>query len=190
MDHVDVRTAHGLQFRRRDGGLPDYDSFWMKLEFEGVPFWMPNPPAHGRALRAHDVHHVLTGYGTDWVGEAEISAFELAGGCGRYVAAFGFDLMGTGLGVIAAPRRTFAAFVRGRHSTNLFRLGFRHAWLKLSVNELQQKLGLDSPREPTMSDYVAFGAWGSLAAVSLLCAPLTIGLTTLLCLMPAPVESD
>ena len=37
-----------------------------------------------RSIAVHDAHHLLTGYGTDMRGEAELTGWELAsGGCGR-----------------------------------------------------------------------------------------------------------
>lgn len=186
---IDVRTARYQTFFERDGEEIDYDAWLIPLRFEGVRFTMPNPPAHGRALRAHDIHHVLTGYGTDWIGEAEISAFELAGGCGRYVAAFGFDLMGTGLGVLVAPKRTFAAFLRGRQTTNLFQEGYRPQLLDEPVEAVRCRLGLDrDPRPARWGDYAAFAFWGSLGVASIALAPLSSIATALSCLLPAPRE--
>jgi ubiquinone biosynthesis protein Coq4 len=39
-------------------------------------------------VRLHDLHHLVTGYPTDWKGELEISAWEIAGSCRGYVAAW------------------------------------------------------------------------------------------------------
>ncbi len=36
------------------------------------------------AVRVHDVHHVVTGDGTAWIGEAEIGAWEIGSRCGDY----------------------------------------------------------------------------------------------------------
>src|SRR5262245_66270712 len=83
--------------------------------------WVPNPPAHGCALRLHDLHHVLTGYDTGWVGEAELGAFEAASGCGRHVGALPFDVAALGMGLAIAPIRTFRAFVGGRRAKNILR---------------------------------------------------------------------
>jgi hypothetical protein len=39
---------------------------------------LPNSDARRKAVVLHDLHHVATGYKTDWTGEAEISAREIA----------------------------------------------------------------------------------------------------------------
>jgi hypothetical protein len=44
----------------------------------GRPVTFPNPPARRRAVSRHDLHHALTGYGTDYAGEAEIGAWSFA----------------------------------------------------------------------------------------------------------------
>jgi hypothetical protein len=59
----------------------------------------------------HDVHHVVTGYGTDLVGEAEVSAWELRRGLrglGVYVGSI--IVAGAFAGLLAAPWRTLRAW--------------------------------------------------------------------------------
>ena len=46
----------------------------MRLAFGPVRFAFPNTAGRVRAVRYHDLHHVVTGYATDWTGEAEIGA--------------------------------------------------------------------------------------------------------------------
>ena len=45
---------------------------------------------------------MLTEYDTNWVGEAEIGAWEIASGCGRYLAAWVLNLGAFGLGLAFA----------------------------------------------------------------------------------------
>jgi len=55
-----------------------------------VPFlWkftisLPNIPNRVQAVKFHDIHHVLTEYETGMRGEAEIGAWEIASGYGKY----------------------------------------------------------------------------------------------------------
>ena len=63
----------------------------------------------------HDLHHIATGYQTDWTGEAEIGGFEIGGGCGPFVWAWMLNLQAMFIGLLIAPRAAFRAFVRGRH---------------------------------------------------------------------------
>lgn len=167
----------------------DYDAWWITLPIYGVHIGIPNPPAHGRALRLHDLHHVLTGYDTSILGECEISAWELAGGSGWYVAALGFDLAGCGLGLLLAPRRTLQAFARGRRSRNLFRLGYSDALLSRSVEEVRCELSITDAPEPTLGDSARFAICASLGVLSLLLWPITwVGIVAT-CLAPPPRES-
>ncbi|HEX2090746.1 MAG TPA: hypothetical protein VHG28_00035 [Longimicrobiaceae bacterium] len=96
-----------------------------------------------RAVRLHDLHHVLTGYDTSWVGEAEIGAWELAGGCAHHYPAWVLNSGAFTLGLFLAPGRLFRAFVRGRHSRNLYRGEFHESLLDGKVGEMRQSLRLD-----------------------------------------------
>jgi hypothetical protein len=93
-----------------------------------LPYPIPNTSARRRAVKLHDLNHLVTGYGTDLAGESEISAWELAsGGCQRYVAAWVLDLSGLLMGLIAFPRRTVRAFQAGHVAHNLY--GYPYAGL-------------------------------------------------------------
>lgn len=89
-----------------------YDAPWTEASLLGLPIRVPNPPRHRWAIMRHDLHHVATGYGTDLVGEAEVSAWELAsGGYGLldlYTRGIVTQIIAVGL--LFAPRRTLAAW--------------------------------------------------------------------------------
>jgi hypothetical protein len=86
-----------------------------------LPYPIPNTRARKRAVRIHDLNHLVSGYATDRIGELEISAWELAsGGCRDYVAAWVLDLAGLLGGLMVAPRRTLRAFRAGTRQQNLY----------------------------------------------------------------------
>jgi hypothetical protein len=120
----------------------------------------PNTPARIAAAKLHDLHHVATEYDTSWTGEGEIGAFELASGCGQYLAAWVLDLTSFGIGCLISPRRIWRAFVRGRYGRTLYGLPRDGSRLGRSVGELRRELGLDL-RVPGASrgDALAFGMW-------------------------------
>src|SRR4030095_2853358 len=60
-----------------DGG---YSDRWVRVETKPIPFYFPNWPSRVAAARLHDLHHIATDYETDWPGEAEIAAWEIASG--------------------------------------------------------------------------------------------------------------
>jgi hypothetical protein len=88
-----------------------YDAPRTQASVWGVRFSVPNTPKHRWAIMLHDLHHVATGYGTDLIGEGEVSAWELRGGLrplGLYVGSI--VLGGALFGMLIAPRRVWRAF--------------------------------------------------------------------------------
>lgn len=123
----------------KDGG---YAEPWVDFKLGPVPFPFPNTAARVRAVRCHDLHHVLTGYGTDLRGELEISAWEIGAGCRGFIAAWQLNLAGLAGGVLFMPRRVLRAFVRGRRSRSLYGLPLEPL-LETSVGVARQEVGLD-----------------------------------------------
>jgi hypothetical protein len=168
------------RFFRDNGFGPGggYEDGWAEAEFGQLRYRVPNSEARAAALRVHDLHHVATGYPTDWRGEAEISAWELGGRLGlSYPYAWITVLFGVFSGIVAHLRPTFRAFVRGRRSKNLYRERFDADWLRLRVADLRRELSVDgAARRPTLGDLLAFGFWGVVAlgfgvvAVPFVCA--------------------
>ena len=116
-----MREARELYFRvNQFGENGGYDDRWVDFKLGPLSLPFPNTPARVRAVRFHDLHHVLTGYDTDPIGEFEISAWEIAAGCKGYVAAWQLNLGGMFAGFVVSPRRIVRAFLRGRHSETLY----------------------------------------------------------------------
>jgi hypothetical protein len=120
-----------------------YDDRWTEASFFGLPIRVPNTRAHRWAIMRHDLHHVATGFGTDLLGEAEVSAWEMAAGLphiGLYTQSIVRSLVGYGL--MAHPRRTLRAW-RASRGTNLYldRLPYEAA-LAMTVGELREALGV------------------------------------------------
>jgi hypothetical protein len=154
-----------------DGG---YGDRWVRLELGPLPIWFPNTSGRVRAVRFHDLHHVLTGYDTTWTGEAEIGAWEVASGCAHHYAAWVLNLWALGIGLLIAPGATFRAFVRGRHTRNLYRETFDEALLEERVAAARARLRLDAaPPSPDLGDRLAFAAWGCLSIVAVAIAALS-----------------
>ncbi|HVF43746.1 MAG TPA: hypothetical protein VM936_12075 [Pyrinomonadaceae bacterium] len=146
-----------------DGG---YGDPWVVLKLWRIPLAFPNTAGRRRAVRFHDLHHVLTEYRTDWRGEFEIAAWEVAGGVNRYWEGWLLDLLGFACGLFVYPRSVYRAFLRGRRSRNLYSDEWDEAILSRSVGEERRRLGLNSEGgRPTGEDRRAFLFW---AAASLL----------------------
>jgi hypothetical protein len=159
-DASTVREAREQYFAANGFSADTYVESWAKINVGPLPVVFPNTRSRKRALPIHDLHHIATGYETTIEGEGEIAAFEIGGGCGNYAAAWLINAGGFGLGLLMSPKKIFRAFVRGRHSRNLYREGFRESLLDLSVAELRKRVGTDRDAPvATSQDKVAFVAW-------------------------------
>jgi hypothetical protein len=181
-DDVDLSLAEArARYFRANGFGEDggYGKRWVELRLGPLPFAFPNTAARVRAVRYHDLHHVVTGYATDVVGEAEIGAWEIASGCAGFVAAWILNLYALTLGLATDAGATFRAFVRGRRTRNLYGLAYDEALLAARVGEVRARLGLDAaPGAATAADRAAFAAWAAaslaLAAATLAALPAAI----------------
>ena len=164
-DALTLREARSRYFEEHDLGADGgYASKWVKLQAGPVKLGFPNWAARIRAVRYHDLHHLLTGYQTDWKGEFEISAWEIAGSCRDYSAAWVLDLGGFAAGLLTYPRAVFRAFVRGRHSRNYYGQAWSEEVLDRKVGQTRRELRLDLPPvAPTLADRAAFAAWSLVA---------------------------
>ena len=185
-DAMRVREARASYFESNGFGDGGYDAKWVKLALGPIPFAFPNTAARVRAVRLHDLHHVATGYDTNLLGEAEIGAWEIGSSCRDFVAAWILNLYAMMLGLWIAPGAVFRAFVRGRHTGNLYRGVWDESLLETRVGELRARLRLTGPAaEPTAVDRAAFLGWTlaasllSLATLTLLLAPIALAVSWL-----------
>jgi hypothetical protein len=153
-----------------------YDERWVKLKAGPIPLAFPNAPGRVRAVKLHDLHHIATGYQTTWTGEAEISAWEIASGCAHFAWAWYLNLSALAIGLAIAPAAVFRAFVRGRHTSNLYHSEgeFREPILHRSVGDVRRSLKLDRPPEKaTRTDCLVFASW-ALASALVTAAPIAL----------------
>jgi hypothetical protein len=155
-DAMTVGDARDAYFRANGFTLAGYTDRWVKLEIGPIPIAFPNTASRKAAVKLHDLHHVATEYATTFTGEAEIGAWEIAAGCGRYWAAWFLNLSAFGIGVVIAPRRVWRAFVRGRHSKSLYGRAFGDDLLALTVGDLRRQLALADAAPATAGDVAAF----------------------------------
>jgi hypothetical protein len=151
-----VREARARYFADNGFSEASYSDRWVKLKLGPIPIYFPNSPSRKRAIPLHDLHHVATDYKTSWTGEAEIAAWEIGGSCTTYWAAWMLNLGGFAYGLAIAPRRVYRAFIRGRHSKNLYHSGWSDDLLGLSVDELRTRLGITDRPVATARDRLAF----------------------------------
>lgn len=192
-----LREARNVYFEANgfpsDGG---YDATWVDFELGPIPMPFPNTDSRRRAVKLHDLHHLLTGYQTDIWGEFEISAWEIGSGCRDHYAAWVLNLGGMASGMLSVPRRTIRAFLRGRKTKNLYATVFDDALLARRLGDVRSESNLDKHRtelRPTTArDVLALlffwqlGAWGALALSPLVIPLVLVGLTLGLVKKPSP----
>lgn len=147
------------RYLRDNGFESSYEERWVKLKAGPIPLWFPNAPGRVRAVKLHDLHHLVTGYATDWTGEAEIGAWEIASGCGSFAWAWVLNASAMPIGLVLAPGKLFRAWVRGRRSRNFYhgRTEVDATLLARPVRTVRSEMGLDDPpSRATLFDTATF----------------------------------
>lgn len=163
---LSLRDARRKYFDAWGFGDGGYEATWVELKkIAGIPIGFPNSDARRRAVKLHDLHHVLTGYRADWTGEAEIAAWELGAGCHRHFAAWVLNLLALQYGFWIAPRPVVRALARGRRSEALYTASeLDDSLLTESVAAMRERLHIpeDASVRVGIGDLVAFVAWYAL----------------------------
>jgi ubiquinone biosynthesis protein Coq4 len=116
-------VGEALRAFRAENGLchNEREARWWIVRADLAFFPLPNFAWRRRAIDAHDVHHLLTGYPCTVEGELLIAAWEF--GAGRYPH-WGATLFCGPLvlaGLLLMPQRALAAWRRGRRNRSLYR---------------------------------------------------------------------
>jgi hypothetical protein len=155
-----VRAARALYFETNgfgsDGG---YEQKWVTVKVGPAAVLIANTKGRVRSVRLHDLHHIATGYPTTLEGEALIAAWELASNCRDHLAAWFLNAAAFAVGLVVAPRALWRAFVRGRHSANLYGGEFSDELLDNTVGDFRVRLRVDGKHEPRVADGLAFALW-------------------------------
>jgi hypothetical protein len=128
-DHYLAENSFGVESYRVKG-FPVFVGKWT--------VFLPNPGQ----LKFHDLHHVVTGYGTGLVGEAEISAYELRGGC-HSLLIFIFCAGAIFFAMFVSPKRVRAAWKQAKGTRTLYDYGIPYSeLLEMEVGDLRRRLGI------------------------------------------------
>jgi hypothetical protein len=141
-DTLPLREARERYFAENGFRAEDYTASTFKVGFFGFVLKFPNTPGRKRVIPFHDLHHVLTGFATDWIGEAEIGAWELRAGCTTFEAYF---LNGSGvvIGLFLSPQRVWRAFRAAKGHRTLYRDGASYEQLlQMTVGDVRKKIGI------------------------------------------------
>lgn len=120
-----------------------YSEAWYPIPIGPLRLPIPSPPRARQATELHDLHHVLTGYGADFRGECEISAWEVGAGLGAWWPPWLITFPSFLFGLLVCPLRTARAFVRGRRCRSLFAEDVAYEeLLAMRIDDLRERLGI------------------------------------------------
>ena len=141
-DALTVQEARDRFLAENNFKLADYSAPTYTVKLLGIPLKFPNTRAHQWATPLHDLHHVLTGYRTDWIGEAEIGAWELRAGC-KTLDVYLLDLGGVVIGMFLSPARIWRAFRGAKGARTLYRDAelCESVW-QMTVGDARARLGI------------------------------------------------
>lgn len=165
-DQLSMREARQRYFDAWGFGDGGYEETWVTLKkVGGVAIGFPNSDGRRRAVKLHDLHHVLTSYRADWTGEAEIGAWEVGASCHRHWAAWVLNLLAMQYGFWIAPRRVLRAMARGRRSATLYRAAeLDEKLLDEPVGVIRERLHIPDEAEVEVGagDVAALAGWYAL----------------------------
>ncbi|MFO0586305.1 MAG: hypothetical protein U0441_02135 [Polyangiaceae bacterium] len=122
--------------------VADYTLPTVQLKMFGLYKEFPNSPNRQWAIPLHDMHHLATGYGTDFTGEAEVGAWELRAGCETPVV-YALNALAAAIGLVISPRRVLAAYRAAKGARSLYRHPIpMEKLLAMRVGELREHLGI------------------------------------------------
>jgi ubiquinone biosynthesis protein Coq4 len=137
-----VRDAVDRYMQENGFTRSEYAAKSVPVKVGPITFQLANGPARQRAIPLHDIHHAVTGYGTDLIGEAEIAVWELRGGCTNAFL-WAINIAGLIAGLFISPRRLLMAYRRARGAKTLYRLGLTPEEVgDMRLEELRAKLGI------------------------------------------------
>ncbi len=138
-----VREGRDHYLSENGFSVEQYGERWFSLPFHRWTLKLPNPRQRQLNVCRHDLHHVVTGYGTNGIGEIEISAWEVGAGLGKLWIAWVICVPAFLWGLIRFPRRTLAAYRIGRRCRSLWvgPVAYEEI-LRMTVGELRCHIGL------------------------------------------------
>ena len=98
-----VRQALATFLETNHFSVEAYDAPTVAIPIGPITVALPSTAGRKLLVRWHDLHHVLTGYDTDLVGEGEIGAWELRAGCTN-LAGYVYNGMAAAMGLLLSPR--------------------------------------------------------------------------------------
>ncbi|HVK71587.1 MAG TPA: hypothetical protein VM694_44340 [Polyangium sp.] len=142
-----VRAARDAYLAENGFTTDEYAAETFSLMIFGGRFkvTLPNPPPRRWAIALHDLHHVATGYGANFIGEGEVALWELMGGCETWIV-YLLNASAATLGFVLSPSRMLQAYEDAKPARALYRQGMTlDEVLEMPLGELRERMGI--PRE-------------------------------------------
>ncbi|HMG14960.1 MAG TPA: hypothetical protein VK590_05915 [Saprospiraceae bacterium] len=157
-DDLKIKDALELYFSRYHFPNGGYDLKWFKIKIGPVYLSFPNTKDRIAAVKLHDIHHVITGYEANIKGEAEIGAWEIGSGCGKYYVAWILNGMSFLYGIFIYPKAIYKSFLRARlvHTNLYHNTIYSDELLNKTVGELKYKIGSENYIHNKLIDYFIF----------------------------------
>jgi ubiquinone/menaquinone biosynthesis C-methylase UbiE len=143
---MSVREGRDRYLAENGFSVAAYTAPTFELQMLGRTLRFKNWPSRQRSVPVHDIHHVLTGYGTDYIGEAEIGAWELIGGCTAFITWY-LNGLAVLIGLLIAPLRVLRAMRSALGQRTLYwrPVAAYDQLLAMSIGDLREQLGI--PRQ-------------------------------------------
>jgi hypothetical protein len=166
-DDMTLREGRARYFARSGFDDRTYVEPWVRLPMGPVPVVLPNLAPRKRAVKVHDLNHVLTGYGTTWESEFQISGFELGMGMGGLLFGTIINSGGVAGGLLFHRQETLAAFARGRatRASTYADIGDVDSVLDDTLGAWRARIGLVDSAPVTAAHAIACAAYAVLGVV-------------------------
>lgn len=154
----DALQIYFSQYHFKDGG---YNKKWFTIKLGPLYIPLPNIKARVDAVKFHDIHHIITEYNANYKGEAEIGAWEIASGCGKYWVAWILNLGPFIIGMLFFQRPLLKAFLDGRLAKiNLYHgTIYNDELLNKTVGEMRNEILFQTSNKNSAKNYLLFAWW-------------------------------
>lgn len=142
-DSLTLAQARKEFFAKTGFSESEYSSTIAKVKLGIVPIYFYNFKDRRSALAVHDVHHILTGYDTSLLGEAQVSAWEIGSTSRKDLNwAYVYVALGFITGLVLDRDKTIKAYEKGLRCRNFYGKKLSPKMLSQTLGELRCKLGL------------------------------------------------
>lgn len=153
-----LTVGEALERFRQANGITRHEAsnaFWT-CQLGPIALRLPNFSWRRRAVIAHDLHHVFTGYPCTMRGEFQMAAWEFGAGSMPHWGASAICLRLVLIGLFWAPRLMLRAFLGGCRSSSLHESDEINRLLETPLHAARTKFIVSAHTRVPWPDYVRF----------------------------------